>query len=110
MGVIDGVIRTHPTNRHILAGVTRAVVIEIARGLGYDVREEEFAEREIARLDELFLVGTTTDVMPVVRVNDATIGSGRPGPIATRLHAELRARLGALPAPAPGGAHAVASS
>jgi D-alanine transaminase len=98
VAVIDGAVRTHPTNHRILAGVTRAVVIEIARGLGYDVREEAFAESDMARADELFLVGTTTDVMPVVGVNDAAIGSGRPGPIAQRLHAELRGRLGALAA------------
>ena len=95
VGVLDGVIRTHPTDHRILAGVTRAVVLEIAREAGYTVREEEFAERDIPRLDELFLVGTTTDVMPIVRVNDVAINDGRPGPIAQRLHAELRARLDA---------------
>lgn len=110
MGVLDGVVRTHPTNRRILAGVTRAVVIEIARELGYEVREEEFAEGDIARLDELFLVGTTTDVMPVVRVNDAPVGNGRPGPIAQRLHAELRERLNASHPAARGASRAVASS
>lgn len=110
VGVLDGVVRTHPTNHQILAGVTRAVVIEIAREFGYEVREEEFAESDIARLDELFLVGTTTDVMPVVTVNGAPVGNGRPGPIAKRLHAELRARLDALAATAQAGSDAVAST
>ena len=95
VGVLDGVIRTHPTDQRILAGVTRAVVLEIARELGYSVREEAFGERDVAQLDELFLVGTTSDVMPIVRVNDVAIGGGRPGPFARRLHAELRARLDA---------------
>ena len=110
MGVLEGVVRTHPTNHRILAGVTRAVVIEIARELGYEVREEEFAESDVARLDELFLVGTTTDVMPIVRVNGASVGDGRPGPIAQRLHAELRERLNAPQPAARGASRAIASS
>lgn len=108
-GVLDGVIRTHATDHRILAGVTRAVVLEIACELGYAVREEAFGERDIPRLDELFLVGTTSDVMPVIRVNEVQIADGRPGPIAQRLHAELRARLNTLGALARDGSRAVAS-
>jgi len=44
-------------------------------------------------VDELFLAGTTTDVMPIVRLNEALIGSGRPGPITTRLVREFRVCL-----------------
>ena len=110
MGVLDGVVRTHQTDHLILAGVTRAVVLEIARELGYLVREEEFTEGDIARMTELFLVGTTTDVMPVVRVDDVTIGDGRPGPVAQRLHAELRARLDALPGAARADSRSLAAS
>jgi D-alanine transaminase len=96
IGVLDGVLRTHQTNHLVLPGVTRAIVIEIAQSLGMQVREAAFAERDIPRLEELFLVGTTTDVMPVVRVDGNLVGDGTPGPIARRLHAELRARLDAL--------------
>ncbi|HTJ23675.1 MAG TPA: aminotransferase class IV [Gemmatimonadaceae bacterium] len=110
MAVIDGVVRTHPTDHRILAGVTRAVVLEIASELGIPVREEPFAEADIARADELFLVGTTTDVMPIVRVNDVVIAGGTPGVIAKRLHAELRARLDAKPAAERATSRAMASS
>ncbi len=96
IGVLDGVLRTHQTNNLILAGVTRAVILEIARSIGMQVREVAFGQRDIPRLEELFLVGTTTDVMPVVRLDDNVIGGGRPGPVARRLQAELRARLDAL--------------
>jgi D-alanine transaminase len=102
MGVIDGVIRTHPTDNLILPGITREVVLEIARGLGIPVVEEPIAESEIDRLDEAFLTGTTTDVMPIVRVNDRPIKSGAPGPITGRLVTEFRAYLDA----ACGAAHA----
>ena len=110
LAVIDGVVRTHPTDHRILAGVTRAVVLEIARELGIPVREEPFAETDIARADELFLAGTTTDVMPIVRVNGAAVAGGTPGPIAKRLHAELRTRLDAKPAAERSASRAMASS
>lgn len=93
LGVLDGTVRTHPADHHILAGVTRAVVLEIAREIELPVSEEPFTERDLSRLDELLLVGTTTDVMPVVRVDDRPIAEGAPGPIARRLQAEIRARL-----------------
>lgn len=93
LGVLDGEIRTHPLDNLILPGITRAVVLEIARGLSIPVREQSFTERDIARLDECFLAGTTADVMPIVRVNDRPIGSGAPGPITMRLFNEFRALL-----------------
>jgi D-alanine transaminase len=100
LAVIDGVLRTHPTNNFILPGVTRRVVLEIASRLGIPVSEVPFPESDLARVDELFLAGTTTDIMPIVRVNDQTIGNGSPGPIALRIFRELRLHLDAsCPAP-----------
>ncbi|HEY5061110.1 MAG TPA: aminotransferase class IV [Gemmatimonadaceae bacterium] len=95
LAVLDGAIRTHPANNLILRGITRQIVLEIAREIGVAVHEHAFSERDLPRLEELFLVGTTTDVTPVVRVDDAAIGSGAPGPIAKRLFTELRARIDA---------------
>jgi D-alanine transaminase len=103
VGVLDGEIRTHPTNHLILPGITRAIVLDIARQFGVPVREEPIAERDIPHLDELFLVGTTTDVMPIVRVDDRAVGEGKPGPITTRLVKEFRAYLDASCAPAHAG-------
>jgi len=100
LAVIDGVIRTHPTNHLILPGVTRAVVLEIARDLGMRVDETPFAPSDLSRASEVFLACTTTDVMPIIRVDEVVIGDGKPGPIATTLFRELRRRLDALtPAP-----------
>lgn len=95
LGVLDGEIRTHPLDNLVLPGITRAVVLEIARELRMPVREEAFTERDIPRLDECFLAGTTADIMPIVRVNDQVIGSGSPGPITTRLYKEFRAHMDA---------------
>ena len=92
-GVLDGVLRTHPANRLVLPGITREVLLEIARELGMAVREDAIPAREIPRLEELFLSGTTTDVTPIVQLDGMRIGRGVPGPISLRLYAALRERL-----------------
>jgi D-alanine transaminase len=95
IAVLNGVIRTHPANHLILHGITRGVVLDIARSLGIPVSEGAITETDLGRVDELFLAGTTTDVMPIVRVNDTAVGSGVPGPITTRLVKEFRSYLDA---------------
>jgi len=92
-GVLDGVLRTHPANHLVLPGITREVILEIARELGLPVREDAIPAREIPRLDELFLTGTTTDVTPIVQLDGMRIGNGVPGPISLRLYGALRERL-----------------
>jgi D-alanine transaminase len=95
IAVIGGELRTHPTNHLILPGITRAVVLELARSVGIPVREEPITATELPRVDELFIAGTTADVMPIVRVDDQLIGAGTPGPISQRLQRELRAHIDA---------------
>jgi D-alanine transaminase len=90
-GVVNGVLRTHPLSNLILPGITRAVLLELARSLDMEVREDALAERELFEADELFIAGTTTDVMPIVRVNDRPIGAGVPGETTKRLSREYRA-------------------
>jgi D-alanine transaminase len=93
-------LRTHPTNQLVLPGVTRAVVLDLARSMGITVREDALTAQDLGRLDELFLVGTTTDVMPVTRLDDQPIGSGAPGPVATKLVRAFREYLDAASAAA----------
>ena len=99
-GVIGGEVRTYPQSNYILAGITRAVVLELAAELGIVVRETPLFLGDLGRLDELFLTGTTTDVLPVVRLDGRPVGDGRPGPVATALYRALTARMaGAAAAP-----------
>lgn len=93
--LIDGVLRTHPADHLVLPGVTREVVIEIAREVGLRVREEAIAMAELAHVTELFLTGTTTDVTPVVGVDGHAIGNGTPGPVTSELRGRLLARMSA---------------
>jgi D-alanine transaminase len=94
-GVFDGVLRTHPLSNLILPGITRALVLEMARDLGIPAEEQAIDELELSAADELFLAGTTTDIMPIVRLNDRHVGTGSPGEITQRLYKELRAHLDA---------------
>ena len=91
VAVFAGVIRTHPLNNFILPGITRGVVLELARTMGIEVVERAFSQTELYEADELFIVGTTTDVMPIVRVDDRAIGAGVPGETTKRLSLALRA-------------------
>ena len=95
--VVDGVIRTHPAGRRILPGVTRDLVIASAAALELAIRQEAVTAAELRRAEEIFLCGTTTDVTPIVTLDDATVGTGTPGPITRRLHDALEARLYAMP-------------
>jgi branched-subunit amino acid aminotransferase/4-amino-4-deoxychorismate lyase len=76
--------------------VTRDVVLELARELGIPCREQPVMEAELRWVEELFFTGTTTDVLPVVRVDDFEIGNGRPGPIAAALYEALVQRMEAV--------------
>ncbi len=92
-GVIDGELRTHPKSQAILPGITRDVVLELAAELELPVRETPLRIEDRERLDELFVTGTTTDVLPIVQLDGQPVGGGRPGPVAQALGEAFAARL-----------------
>jgi D-alanine transaminase len=92
-GVIEGIVRTYPNSNYVLPGVTRDVVIELAHEAGIPVSETPIYRHEIEALEECFLTGTTSDVMPVVAIDGKTVGSGRPGPITMQLYEAFASRL-----------------
>jgi branched-chain amino acid aminotransferase len=83
--VKDGAIRTPPTTSAILAGITRATLITLARELDYEVRESTFTVDELWTADEVFFTGTAAEVTPVREIDGRRIGSGEPGPVTRRL-------------------------
>ena len=92
-GVVNGSLRTHPCDSHILPGITRSVLHELARDLGIDLDETPIKASEIPKLSELFLTGTTTDVMPVVKLDDKPVGKGKPGELTRKLQRVLAESL-----------------
>ena len=74
----------------ILAGITRAVLCELAPSLGLKVLEGVFGAEDLAAADEAFLSSSTRELMPVVEVDGTPIADGRPGPTAADLQSALR--------------------
>ena len=91
--VKDGTVRTPPTTAGLLAGVTRAFVLELAAKTGTRAVEETLREDDVASADEMFFTSTTREIVPVVRVDDRVIGSGKPGPVTQRLRAAFAEAL-----------------
>jgi D-alanine transaminase len=80
-----GVVRTHPLSSLILGGVTRSVVLELAREEGLAVEERPFTTAEVGEAREAFLTSTSSWVTPVVGIDGRAIGDGEPGPVTRRL-------------------------
>jgi D-alanine transaminase len=93
--VIDGEVRTSPISPYILPSVTRHLVLELCRRNGIAAREVEIPIDDLRRAEEVFMVGTTTEVLPVVQVDGRPVADGRPGPVARRLRALYRELAGA---------------
>jgi branched-chain amino acid aminotransferase len=85
-------VRTPPAHAGILKGVTRDVVMELAREAGYDVQESMLNRYDVYTADEAFFTGTAAEVVGIRQLDGRQIGSGRPGPV-TR---DLRSRFQAL--------------
>lgn len=89
MAVKAGTLITAPEGERILAGVTRAVILALARKEGVPVQERFLGLEELRAADEVFLTGTTVEVLAVVRVDEAPIGIGIPGELTGLLGARF---------------------
>ena len=83
--VKQGHLITPPATAGILMGVTRAVVMRLARKLGIDVVEKDFKPAELFTSDEIFLTGSGAEIISVTQVDDKKIGQGKSGPITQKL-------------------------
>lgn len=92
-GVHRGRVITYPASNYVLPGITRARVFEIAGELGIEAHEGMIYHDALFDMDELFLSGTTTEIMPVVRVDGREIVDGEPGPITRKLQDAYREGL-----------------
>ena len=83
--VKGGKIITRQLSSDILHGITRAAVLRFAAEAQMEVEERPFTIAEAQKADEAFITSASTFVMPVVEIDGASLGSGKPGPVATRL-------------------------
>ncbi len=68
-------------DQHILNGMTRSFILQQAKAQNFKLVEKDYSFAELCRADEVFITSSTVDLMPVVKIDDLTVGNGRPGPI-----------------------------
>lgn len=83
--VKGGAALTPPLSAGLLPGITREFVFEIGNTAGIPVREAVLRDDDLFGADEVFLTGTTREIIPIVEVDDRPIASGTPGPITKAL-------------------------
>jgi D-alanine transaminase len=84
--VREGTLVAPPNGPHILPGITRAKLFQLARSNGIPVEEEFFTVAEMLGADEVFLSGTTTEATPVTHIDDTPVADAAPGPLTRRMH------------------------
>jgi branched-chain amino acid aminotransferase len=83
--VKNGAALTPPLDAGLLPGITREFLFEVGAGAGIPVREQVLHDADLLDADESFLTSTTREVVPIVQVDDKSIGSGKPGPVTLAL-------------------------
>jgi D-alanine transaminase len=82
--VKNGIVYSHPNSNLILPGITKKVVLEICNANNIKVVEEGIPAKELENMSEMMILGTGSEVTPVVQINNKLVGNGKPGPV-TRL-------------------------
>ncbi|TQV65494.1 MAG: D-amino acid aminotransferase [Halothiobacillaceae bacterium] len=85
--VKDGVVHTTAKSPSILGGITRELVIELAREQGCTVLEAGMPEALLRAADEVWVTSSTREIVPITRVDGAVVGAGVPGPLWQRMYA-----------------------
>ncbi|MFC1640206.1 aminotransferase class IV [Gemmatimonadota bacterium] len=83
--VFDGVVYTPPLTNHVLPGITRKVVLELCAKHEIPTRMESILLHHLPDADEIFIAGTTSEVVPVTGVDGKSVGAGTPGPVARKI-------------------------
>ena len=98
--VRDGVIRTPAKSERLLPGITRDLIVELARDNGLPCEEGIIREDELHAADEVWLSSSTREILPVTRLDERPVGDGRAGPLWRRMigiYQDYKQRLRASP-------------
>ncbi|MDO9219958.1 MAG: aminotransferase class IV, partial [Thiobacillus sp.] len=85
--VKNGVLLAPPPSHLILTGITYDVVLELAAAHGIPTELRAISEAELRGVDELWMTSSTKEIMPIVTLDGAAVGSGKPGPLARQMDA-----------------------
>jgi D-alanine transaminase len=91
--VLDDTLITYPSCNYILTGITRAVVLEMAAELGIPTAEAPLYTDRLGDVREMFVSGTTTEIMPIRMLDGLPVGEGRRGPVTERIQQAYAGRI-----------------
>jgi D-alanine transaminase len=91
--VKQGEVLTPPKSAHLLSGITRDVVIEVAGQVGVNVQEKEITVSELYDADEVWIASTSRGLAPVIVLGDKLVGSGEVGAVYKTVHAAYQTKL-----------------
>jgi branched-chain amino acid aminotransferase len=94
--VRDGEVVTPPTSAGILDGVTRGLVMQLARKRGHPVHEKTLVRHDLYVADECFATGTAAEIVPITEINKRPVGDGKPGRITRQLTQDFLAYRNSL--------------
>lgn len=92
-GIKDDILYTHPANHLILKGITRGVVIQCAEEIGLMVKEIPFTTHEALKMEELFVSSTTSEITPIIQVDDTLINGGKVGEWTRKLQKQFETKI-----------------
>ena len=83
--VKDEVLYTHPDGNLVLPGIAKIKNRELVKALGIELKEEAFTEKELLAADECFKTSSVAEIMPIIEIDNQTIGDGTPGKVTKKL-------------------------
>ena len=89
----DDILYTHPVNNLILNGITRNVMLECAKEIGLLVKEEAFTLDQLMVMDEVVITSTTSEITPVIEIDDQAVGTGKPGEWTRKLQNQFNSKI-----------------
>ena len=98
--VSKGVIKTPQKDHHLLPGITRDLVVELARDNQMACEETSLSEDELLAADEIWLTSSTKEIMPVTTLNHQAVNDGQPGPVWKKMYTLFQAYKDVLRNPA----------
>lgn len=92
-GIKDGVLYTHPVSNLILNGITRKVILDCCEEIGLPIVEKAMTKEETLQMDEFIMSSTNAEVMPIISIDDKTIGDGKPGEFTRKLQKAFEQKI-----------------
>ncbi|MFZ7946528.1 D-amino-acid transaminase [Neobacillus sp. 19] len=90
----DGAVYTTPLSKQILSGITRMAVEKVTHSLGIPFIEKMFTPDDLLAANEVFITSTSSEILPIVKVDDKDINDGKPGDLTLRMYQEFQKLIG----------------